>query len=86
MGWKDQSLYMFIGITEDGGFSLTAHAGGSEKKYVYFFDPEEMKYFLKEEHSDKGTSISIENRVLTEETEDHLMVYELANEREFAPA
>lgn len=71
---------MFIGITEDGGFSLTAHAGGSEKKYEYFFDPEEMKYFLKEEHSDKGTSISIENGVLTEETEDHLMVYELTNE------
>ena len=77
---------MFIGITEDGGFSLTAHAGGSEKKYIYFFDPEEMKYFLKEEHSDKGTSISIENGVLTEETEDHLMIYELANERDFAPA
>ena len=45
-----------------------------------------MKYYLKEDHSDKGTSISIENGVLTEETEDHLMIYELANERDFAPA
>lgn len=85
-GWKDQSLYMFIEITEDGGFSLTAHAGGTEKKYAYFFDPEEMKYFLKEDHSDKGTSIFIENGVLTEETEDHLMACELTNELDLAPA
>lgn len=85
-GWKDRSLYMFLEITEDGGFSLTAHTGAAEKKYEYFLDPGEMKYYLKEDRSDKGTSISIENRVLTEETEDHLMVYELAYEREFAPA
>lgn len=79
-GWKDKSLYLFIEITAEGGFSLTAHAGGADKQYPYFFEPEEMKYYLSADHSDKGTAITIENGVLTEETEDHLMVYELTED------
>lgn len=51
-----------------------------EKEYEYFLDPAEMKYHLKADHSDEGTSITIENGVITEQTEDHLMVNELTDE------
>ena len=79
-GWKDKSMYMFIEITEDGQFFLKVHSGGAEKEYRYFFDPEEMRDHLKEDHSDEGTPVTIENGVLTEETKDHTMIYELTNE------
>lgn len=79
-GWKDKSFYMFFEITEDGQFSLKVHAGGKEKMYRYFLDPEQLKYYPKADHSDKGTPITIENGVLTEESENHLMVYEITNE------
>lgn len=79
-GWKDRSLYIFIEITAEGKFALTAHAGAVDKEYLYFFDPEEMKYLIKEDFSDKGTSITIGNGVLTDKTEDHLMVYELTGD------
>ena len=79
-GWKDRSRYMFFEITEDGKFSLKARAGEAEKEYEYYFDPTEMKYHLKADLSDAGTPITIGNGVLTEKTEDHLMVYELTDE------
>lgn len=79
-GWKDKSLYMFFEITSDGKFFLTAHTGMGEKEYEYFLDTAEMKYHLKADHSDEGTSITIENGVITEQTKDHLMVYELTEE------
>jgi len=41
-----------------------------------------MKYHLKADFSDEGTPITIENGVITEETKDHLMVYELTDELE----
>ena len=50
-----------------------------EKEYEYFFDPDDMKYYLKAAHSDEGTAITIENGVITEQTKDHLMVYELTD-------
>ena len=71
---------MFIEITEDGQFSLKAHTGAAEKEYKYYFDTEKMEYHLKEDGSDKGMAITIENGVITEKTEDHLMVYELTDE------
>lgn len=79
-GWKDRSFYMFFEITADGKFSLKAHAGGNDKEYVYFFDPSEMKYYQKEDHSDGGTPLTIENGTITEKTADHLMVYERTDE------
>ena len=79
-GWKDKSLYMFFEITADGRFFLKAHAGAVEKEYEYFFDPVEMKYYLKEDCSDEGTLIRIGKGLLTEETKDHLMVYQLTEE------
>ena len=79
-GWKDKSLYMFFEITADGKFFLNAHSSGAEKKYEYFFDPVEMRYHLKADCSDEGTAVTIGNGVLTEETGDHLMVYELTDE------
>ena len=39
-----------------------------------------MKYYLKEDHSDAGTRIMIEDGVLTDETDNYLMVYELTDE------
>ena len=39
-----------------------------------------MRYYLKPDHSDEGIPITIENGVITEETEDHLMIYELTDE------
>ena len=71
---------MLFEITEDGKFSLIACSGATEKRYEYFFDPAEMKYHMKADFSDEGTPIIIENGVLTEETKDHLMVYELVEE------
>lgn len=79
-GWRDKSLYMYFEITEDGQFSLKAHTGAAEKEYVYYFNTEKMEYYLKEGGSDKGIPIKIENGVITEKTEDHLMVYELTDE------
>ena len=79
-GWKDKSFYMFFEITEDGQFTLKAHAGGKEKVYKYFLDPEQMKYYLKADHSDEGTPITIEDGKLTEESENHLMVYKITDE------
>ena len=79
-GWKDKSLYMVFEITADGKCFMKAHAGQGEKQYEYFLNPEEMKYHLKEDNSDAGTPIRIENGVLTEETKDHCMVYELMDE------
>ena len=68
------------GELADGKFSLTAHTAMGEKEYEYFFDPDDMKYYLKADHSDEGTAITIENGVITEQTKDHLMVYELTDE------
>ena len=79
-GWKDKSMYMFMEITADGRFFLKAHTPMGEKVYEYFFDPEEMKYYLKADRSSEGTPISIDNGLLTEETNNHLMVYELTDE------
>ena len=79
-GWKDKSLYMFFEITAEGQFFMKAHAGLAEKKYEYFLDPAEMKYHLKEDYSDEGILISIREGVITEETKDHLMIYELTDE------
>lgn len=73
-GWKDKSFYMFFEITEDGKFSMTAHTPMGEKEYEYSFDPVEMKYYQKADHSDAGIPVTIENGVLTEKTADHLMV------------
>ena len=79
-GWKDKSMYMLFEISADGKFALRAHTPLGEKEYTYFFDPAEMKYHLKADFSDAGTSVIIENGVITEETADHLMVYELTDE------
>lgn len=79
-GWKDRSLYMYFDISEDGRFVLRACGGGKEKEYEYFLDPVEMKYYLKPDHTGTGTPITIKNGVLTEQSEDHLMVYELTDE------
>lgn len=79
-GWEDKSLYMVFEITGEGKLSLKAHTAAAEKEYTYFFDPTEMKYHLKEDRSDKGTPITIENGVLTEEAPDHLMEYVLTDE------
>lgn len=79
-GWKDKSFYTYFEITETGNLYLKAHAGGKEKVYEYFLDPKEMKYYLKPDHSGQGIAISIENGVLKEESENHLMIYELTDE------
>lgn len=79
-GWTDRSLYMFLEITEDGKFLMTAHTMAGDRQYEYFLDPETMKYHLKADHSDAGISVSIENGAITEETADHLMVYERTDE------
>ena len=79
-GWEDKSLYMYLEITEDGKFLLKAHGGGMDKEYEYFFNHTEMKYYLKPDYSDAGTPITIKYGVITEETDNHLMVYELTNE------
>ena len=73
-------MYMFFEITEDGRFCLKVHTPGADKEYEYFLDPLKMRYYLKADHSDAGTPITIMDGVLTEETEDHLMVYELTDE------
>ncbi|MBQ6595253.1 MAG: hypothetical protein IJH78_06335 [Clostridia bacterium] len=70
---------MFIEITADGSFFMQIHTPAGEKRYDYFPDPAEMRYYLKEDRSDGGTPFTIENGVLTEETGDHLMVYELTD-------
>ena len=41
-----------------------------------------MRYHLKEDMSDEGTPVTIEDGVLTEKTADHLMVYRLTEEDE----
>ena len=79
-GWEDKSFYNYFEITDDGKFTMIAHAGGKEKAYEYFLDPQEMKYYLKPDHSGQGTAIRIENGVITEESENHLMVYERTDE------
>lgn len=79
-GWKDKSFYTYFEITEEGKFLMKAHAGGKEKVYEYFVDAQEMKYYLKPNHSGQGTSFRIENGVITEESDNHLMVYELTDE------
>ena len=78
-GWKDKSFYMFFEITEDGQCTLKTHADGNEKVYKYFLDPMQMKYYLKADHSDKGTPITIRNGILTDESENYLMVYEITD-------
>ena len=40
---------------------MEAHTGVSENTYDYFFDPAEMRYYLKEDYSDEGTASTIEN-------------------------
>ena len=79
-GWKDKSLYMYLEITPDERFFLKLHTNNGEKEYNYFFDAENMKYHMKEDLSDAGTPIRIENGIITEETNDHLMIYELTEE------
>lgn len=79
-GWTDKSLYMYFEITAEGQFCLKAHAGGVDKEYKYYLDPLEMKYYLKEDHSDAGTRITIEGGILTDETDNYLMVYERTDE------
>ena len=79
-GWKDKSFYMYFEITEDGRLTLTAHAGGKEKVYTYYLDPVQMKYYLKADHSDAGIPITIENGIITEKAETHVMVYEITDE------
>ncbi len=79
-GWKDKSMYMFFDISADGQFFLKVHTENGDKAYEYFFSPEEMKYHTKADSSDEGIPITIENGVLTEETKDHLMVYEQTDE------
>lgn len=79
-GWADKSLYMFFEITADGRLLLTAHTAVAEKVYEYYLDPADMRYHLTADLSDEGTPITIEDGVLTEETADHLMVYELTDE------
>lgn len=82
-GWADKSLYMYFEITAEGKSCLKAHAGNVDKEYKYYLDPLDplkMKYYLKEDHSDAGTRIMIEDGVLTDETDNYLMVYELTDE------
>ena len=79
-GWEDRSVYMFFEITPDGKFSLKARSGGAEKEYRYFLEPSEMKYYLKEDHSDAGTQIMIEDGMIYEGDENHMMIYELTDE------
>ncbi len=79
-GWEDRSMYMFLEITNDGRFSLRAHRGDAEKEYRYYFEPSEMKYYLKEDHIDAGTEIMIEDGMIYEEDDNHTMVYELTDE------
>ena len=71
-GWADKSLYMYFEITAEGKFCLKAHAGDVDKEYKY--------YYLKEDRSDAGTRIMIGDGVLTDETDNYLMVYELTDE------
>ena len=78
-GWKDKTLYMILELKEDGKLVLRAHTDMAEKEHEYFFDPAEMRYHLKADHSDEGIPVTIGNGVLTEETDDHLMVYELTD-------
>ena len=73
-------MYMYFVITENGQFFLKAHSGGKEKEYKFFLDPEKKMYHLKENYSDTGIPITIENEILTEETKEHIMIYELTNE------
>lgn len=79
-GWNDKSLYMFIEIGEDGSFVLKVRSGSKEKRFTYHLDPSEMKYYLTADHSGVGMPITIENGILTDEADDHLMVYELTDE------
>lgn len=78
-GWKDKSLYMYMEIGEDGSFCLKVRSGSNEKTFTYYLDPSEMKYYLTADHSGVGMPITIENGILTDEAEDHLMVYELTD-------
>ncbi len=39
-----------------------------------------MKYYLKEDHSDAGTQIMIEDGMIYEEDENHMMIYEMTDE------
>ena len=79
-GWKDKSLYLFYEITEDGQFGMTARSGEVEKRYQYYLNPEEMKYYTQANFSGTGVPFTIENGVFREETPDHLMVFELTSE------
>ncbi len=79
-GWKDKSFYMYLELTDAGKLFLKAHAGNMEQEHEYFLDVQEMKYYMKPDHSGQGISISIENGVLKEESDNHLMIYELTDE------
>ena len=79
-GWDDKSLYMLFEITPDAKILFTAHKDGAEKVYVYYLDPEEMKYYTTPDHEREGIQIRIEDGVLTEESPNHLMVYVLTDE------
>lgn len=81
-GWRDRSLYMLFEITPGGKCFLKAHSATAEKKYEYYFDPCSMRYHLKEDMSDEGTHIMIEDGLLTEDASDHLMAYRLTGEEE----
>ena len=62
------------------GVNCTLYEITKENAYEYFLDPQEMKYYLKPDHSGQGTAIRIENGVITEESENHLRVYERTGE------
>ena len=81
-GWKDKSKYQIIEITADGRYIIKSHTSvcGGDKEYGYFLDPEKMEYHFKEDFSDWGTTITIENGVLTEKTSNYIMVYRLTDE------
>ena len=81
-GWKDKSKYQIIEITADGRYIIKSHTSvcGGDKEYGYFLDPEKMEYHFKEDFSDWGTTITIENGVLTEKTSNFIMVYRLTDE------
>ena len=79
-GWEDKSFYLYLEITEDGQFVLHAHAGGKEKTYKYYLDPRQMRYYLNADFSGDGIPITIENGILTEESDNHRMVYEITDE------
>ena len=79
-GWKDKSKYKIFEIMADGKCILKSHTSLGDKEYRCFLDPEKMEYHFKEDFSDWGTTITIENGVLTEKTSNFIMVYRLTDE------